>query len=154
MKALQSKLIYKSLLQAYWLTATVRGLRHWNFRLLSSWWRIIRNNEWKVLMRPCLLLSMYVTEQWWRQLVLCELSSFILDWVMGQFIVRLKLFSNGNCPQIGMQFQSSIPGVINPRLTSRLRSLPGVKRNFWLPAMCTCTESYSTYQKRWENWEA
>ena len=24
--------------------------------------------------------------------------------------------------------------------------------NFWLHAMCACTESYSTYQIRWENW--
>ena len=28
----------------------------------------------------------------------------------------------------------------------------GVKRNFWLHAMCACTEWYSTYQIRWENW--
>jgi len=25
-------------------------------------------------------------------------------------------------------------------------------RNFWLHAMCACTEWYSTYQIRWENW--
>jgi len=25
-------------------------------------------------------------------------------------------------------------------------------RNFWLHAMCACTEKYSTYQIRWENW--
>jgi len=29
---------------------------------------------------------------------------------------------------------------------------PSVKRNFWLRAMCTCTECYSTCQIRWENW--
>jgi len=28
----------------------------------------------------------------------------------------------------------------------------GVKRNFWLPAMCACTEWYSTNQIRSENW--
>ena len=30
--------------------------------------------------------------------------------------------------------------------------ITGVKRNFWLHAMCTCTEQHSTYQIRWENW--
>jgi len=25
-------------------------------------------------------------------------------------------------------------------------------RNFWLHALCTCTEWYPTYQIRWENW--
>ena len=40
----------------------------------------------------------YATEQWYRQLVLCVLGSFILTQVTGQFFVRLKLFSNGNCP--------------------------------------------------------
>ena len=25
-------------------------------------------------------------------------------------------------------------------------------RNFWLHALCTCTEQHSTYQIRWENW--
>jgi len=28
----------------------------------------------------------------------------------------------------------------------------GVKQNFWLHAMCACTELYSTYQIRWENY--
>jgi len=28
----------------------------------------------------------------------------------------------------------------------------GVKRNFWLHAMCACTEWYSTYQIRGGNW--
>ena len=27
-----------------------------------------------------------------------------------------------------------------------------VKRNFWLHAICACTEQHSTYWLRWENW--
>jgi len=27
---------------------------------------------------------------------------------------------------------------------------PGVKQNFWLHAMCACTEWYSTYEIHWE----
>ena len=38
-------------------------------------------------------------------------------------------------------FYNSVVGWIN-----------GVKRNFWLHAMCACTEEHSTYQIRWENW--
>jgi len=30
--------------------------------------------------------------------------------------------------------------------------ITGVKRNFWLHAICACTEQNSTYQIRWENW--
>ena len=30
--------------------------------------------------------------------------------------------------------------------------ITGVKRNFWLHAICACTEQHSTYQIRWENW--
>jgi len=32
------------------------------------------------------------------------------------------------------------------------RWITGVKRNFWLYAICACTEQHSTYQIRWENW--
>ena len=28
----------------------------------------------------------------------------------------------------------------------------GVKRNFWLHAICACTEQHSTHKIRWENW--
>jgi len=37
----------------------------------------------------------------------------------------------------------------------RMRNTPrsaGVKRNFWLHALRACTQWYSTYQIRWENW--
>jgi len=30
--------------------------------------------------------------------------------------------------------------------------ITGIKRNFWLHAICACTEQHSTYQIRWENW--
>jgi len=30
--------------------------------------------------------------------------------------------------------------------------ITGTKRNFWLHAICACTEQHSTYQIRWENW--
>ena len=30
--------------------------------------------------------------------------------------------------------------------------ITSVKRNFWLHALCACTEQHSTYQIRWENW--
>jgi len=30
--------------------------------------------------------------------------------------------------------------------------ITGVKRNFWLHAMCACTQQHSTYQIRWDNW--
>ena len=30
--------------------------------------------------------------------------------------------------------------------------ITGVKRNFWLHAICACTEKHSAYQIRWENW--
>jgi len=30
--------------------------------------------------------------------------------------------------------------------------ITGVKRNFWLHAICACTEQHSTYHRRWENW--
>jgi len=36
-------------------------------------------------------------------------------------------------------------------MRNTLRSA-GVKRNFWLHAMCACTKWYSIYQIRWENW--
>jgi len=29
--------------------------------------------------------------------------------------------------------------------------ITGVKRNFWLHAICACTEQYATYQIRWRN---
>jgi len=30
--------------------------------------------------------------------------------------------------------------------------ITGVKRNFWLHAICACTEQHSTYKICWENW--
>ena len=30
--------------------------------------------------------------------------------------------------------------------------ITSVKRNFWLHAICACTEQHSTYKIRWENW--
>ena len=30
--------------------------------------------------------------------------------------------------------------------------ITGVKRNFWLHAICACIEQHSTHQIRWENW--
>jgi len=41
-------------------------------------------------------------------IVLGVIDSFILLRVSGQFIVCLKLFSNGNCPYIGIQIQCSM----------------------------------------------
>ena len=30
--------------------------------------------------------------------------------------------------------------------------ITSVKRNFWLHAICACTEQHSTYEINWENW--
>jgi len=38
-----------------------------------------------------------------------------------------------------------IPKFLNP-VSSEISDL----RNFWLHTICACTESYSTYQIRWE----
>jgi len=58
-----------------------------------------------------------------------------------------------------MQFENTVDFFIihlirsaGARPEKNLLSLSGVKRNFWLHAMCACTEWYSTYQIRWENW--
>jgi len=42
--------------------------------------------------------------------------------------------------------------VRGPNMLLHNSSSAGVKRNFWLHAMCACTVQYSTYEIRWENW--
>jgi len=90
--------------------ATFCGLRHWNFHLLSFWltfgvavWRQSRNNEWEVFIRTSRLLHSVHHRAMITPVVLCLLGSFILAQVTGQFFVRLKLFSNRNCPLQGSQ---------------------------------------------------
>jgi len=85
--------------------ATVRGLRHWNFHLLSCWLtlslfcdvsHVTMNAKFSWRLVDCCVT--YVTEQWQRQLVLCLLGSFVLSQVAGQFIIRLKWFTSVNWP--------------------------------------------------------
>jgi len=47
------------------------------------------------------------------QLVLCVLGSYILAQVTGQFIVHLKLYSDGNCP---LDWNSNPMVYVNPLL--------------------------------------
>jgi len=47
-------------------------------------------------------------------------------------------------------FHILIYELISRRIQKHFES--GVKRNFWLHAMCARTEWYSTYRIRWENW--
>jgi len=102
------------------LNTTVRGLCHWNFHLLSFWLPLsllcdvgdVTVNE-KFSWEPVHCYVTRVTNQWWRQLVLCVLGSLILARVTGQFFVRLKLFSNGNCP---LEWTSKSMFYANPLL--------------------------------------
>jgi len=69
-----------------------------------------------------------VTEQWQRQ-VLGVLGSFILARVTGQFIVRLKLFPNGNCP---LDWNTNPMLYANPLLQKKMQpDINYIWKNTW-----------------------
>jgi len=106
------------------LNATIRGLHRWNFHLLSFSLAlslvcdvryVTRNEKFSWEFAYCYVT--YVTEQWQHQSVLCVLGSFILARVTGLFLVRLKLFSNANCP---LDWNSNPMFYANPLLQNTL----------------------------------
>jgi len=63
----------------------------------------------------------------------------------GQGVFREGPTSFKLCPIFFNYVQHIFPG--GPKIFCL-----SVKRNFWLHAMCACTEQHSTYKIRWENW--
>jgi len=63
--------------------------------IIVALWRQLQNNEWEVLVRTRVLLRHRAVIT--PVSLLRMLGSYVLARVTGQFFVRLKLFSNGNC---------------------------------------------------------